>query len=568
VKRVGLVTAAFVAAVAIWAWNLPPKRLALSSLWSDGTARGVLHVHSRLSDGMGTADDIAAAAARAGLQFVVLTDHGDATRPPEPPSYRAGVLMLDGVEISTRGGHYVAIGLPQAPYPLGGSPRDVVADVHRMGGFGIAAHPDSPKAELTWTDWSAPFDAVELTNPDSSWRQRAVAGGNAGKFLLLRALLAYPARPAEAIAQLLTDTGVLRDRWVDLANTRHIVAVAGADAHAKLQFVEREAGDNSFSVAIPSYGASFASLSVHVRPSAPLSGDAALDASRLLDGLRAGAAFVAVDGWASPAAFDFSATNGIAVATMGGDISAGSPVTFHVRSNAPTEYTSILRRGREVVDERRSGDFEVTAEGSGVYTVEVRRGEGDGPAWISSNPIYVGVPSATSAVPPPALGVSVRPLFDGRTTNGWSHESDPQSVIVLDVQALITGARLRARYGLARGTLAGQFAALAVDTPEGVSDSSGVAFRIRADAELRVAVQVRADVPGATPERWEHSVFVSPNETEQVVRFSEMTAVGSTHDAQAPIARVRSLLFVVDTTNTKPGASGQIWLGDVRLVRD
>ena len=40
------------------------------------------------------------AAARAGLKFVVFTDHGDATRPPNPPTYRSGVLCLDGVEVS------------------------------------------------------------------------------------------------------------------------------------------------------------------------------------------------------------------------------------------------------------------------------------------------------------------------------------------------------------------------------------------------------------------------------------------------------------------------------------
>ncbi|MFN7983410.1 MAG: hypothetical protein U0Q11_16300 [Vicinamibacterales bacterium] len=567
-KRVGLVTAALVAAVAVWAWSLPPKRLVLTSDWSDGTVRGMLHVHSRLSDGMGTADEIAAAASRAGLQFVVLTDHGDATRPPDPPSYRSGVLVLDAVEISTRGGHYVALGLPQSPYPLGGAAGDVVEDVRRMGGFGIAAHPDSPKTELAWTDWSAPFDAVELTNPDTSWRMRATTEGMAGGILLARSLLAYPTRPAEAIAQLLTDGNDLRERWVDLAERRHVVGLAGADAHAKLQLVERDPGDNSMSVSIPSYEASFASLSVHVRPSAPFSGDASADATRLLGGLRAGAVFVAVDGWAAPASFEFSASNGTTRADMGADLDAGSPLTFHVRSNAPAGYHTILRRGSETVSDQQANTFDVAAEGRGVYVVDVRRGDGRGPAWVTSNPIYVGIPAASGSTSTTVPQTSVLSLFDGRTTNGWSFEKDQQSVIAIDVQPLVSGARLRARYGLARGALAGQFVAVAVDTPDGVAGGDGVAFRIRSDADMRVAVQVRADVPGSQPERWERSVFVSANEGEHVVRFADMTPVGSTHDQHAPAARVRSLMFVVDTTNTKPGASGQIWLGDVRLVRD
>ena len=44
-------------------------------------------------------DEIATAAARAGLQFIILTDHGDGTRAPDPPSYLHGVLVIDGVEM-------------------------------------------------------------------------------------------------------------------------------------------------------------------------------------------------------------------------------------------------------------------------------------------------------------------------------------------------------------------------------------------------------------------------------------------------------------------------------------
>ena len=121
-----------------------------------------MHVHTSRSDGLGRPDDVAAAAARAGLKFLIFTDHGDATRPPDAPTYRSGVLCLDGVEISTSGGHYLAIDMPASPYPLGGEPRDVVEDVARLGGFGVAAHPDSPKPELRWEDWTAPIDGVEL----------------------------------------------------------------------------------------------------------------------------------------------------------------------------------------------------------------------------------------------------------------------------------------------------------------------------------------------------------------------------------------------------------------------
>ena len=160
------------------AFTLPPKHRRARRRFADGTIPGAIHIHTKRSDGRGTVDEIAAAAARAGLKFIVFTDHGDATRAPDPPAYRAGVLCLDAVEISTAGGHYIALDMPQAPYPLAGQARDVVEDVTRLGGFGIAAHPDSPKPQLRWREWTAPFDAIEFVNPDTSWRQRI--GGVAG----------------------------------------------------------------------------------------------------------------------------------------------------------------------------------------------------------------------------------------------------------------------------------------------------------------------------------------------------------------------------------------------------
>src|SRR5438874_12619464 len=169
-KKAVAAAAGFVAAVAVFvALTIPPRRLALQPLDTQAVP-GILHIHTNRSDGTSGPEEIAAAAARAGLKFVVFTDHGDATRTPDLPQYRSGVLCIDGVEISSTGGHYIAIDMPPSPYPLGGEPRDVVEDVHRLGGFGIAAHPDSPKPQLRWADWNVPFDGVETVNLDTSWR--------------------------------------------------------------------------------------------------------------------------------------------------------------------------------------------------------------------------------------------------------------------------------------------------------------------------------------------------------------------------------------------------------------
>ena len=195
-------------------------RLHARRRWHDGTVPGVLHIHTNRSDGRGTPDEIAAAAARAGLKFVVFTDHGDATR----DAGSAGLPIRRAVPRRRRDQHRRrplrrARTCRQSPYPLAGEPRDVVEDVRRLGGFGIAAHPDSPKPELRWRDWTAPFDGVELINPDTSWRVHATRE-RARRQVAALAIAAGLSRTAgRSHRQLLTDTDALRDKWIATTTT-------------------------------------------------------------------------------------------------------------------------------------------------------------------------------------------------------------------------------------------------------------------------------------------------------------------------------------------------------------
>ena len=124
-----LLTAALVAAVVFFAAAPPrPARTPESQPADPRVLRGAYHIHTTRSDGALDRDAVALAASRAGLKFAIFTDHGDGTRVPAPPEYVHGVLCLDGVEVSTDDGHYVALGIGQTPYPLGGD-GDGVAGV-------------------------------------------------------------------------------------------------------------------------------------------------------------------------------------------------------------------------------------------------------------------------------------------------------------------------------------------------------------------------------------------------------------------------------------------------------
>jgi hypothetical protein len=565
-KSILFTTAALTAAVVVFVGvTLPAARIRLAEA-NDGTIAGILHVHTNRSDGLAAPGIVAAAAARAGLKFIVFTDHGDATRTPDAPTYRDGVLCLDGVEISTSGGHYAAFDMPQSPYPLAGEPRDVAEDVRRLGGFGIVAHPDSPKAQLAWTDWTVRFDGIELLNPDTSWRILAAAPGWAARGTLFAALLDYPFRAPEVMANLLQPTDALA-RWEAVARTRRVVTLAGADAHARLALRNNDPGDGGFALPIPGYEASFNVLSVHVRTDRPLTGNAVADAAVVIRAIRNGHLYTAVDGLASPPSFAFTGANSLGMVREGDSLGVGGPVQLHVTSNAPPGFVTVVRDGTRILSSVRDAQ-DLTVHGSdssGVYWSEiVDTNRTPSIVWIRSNPIYVRSTAdiLVPAAPAPVL-IASDPIFDGASLDGWTVEHDNQSVAAVDIVGEDAGVELRYRYGLADRPAAGQYTSLVRNVPAGVQAFDRLSFTARAERPMRLSLQIR----DTTADRWQRSLYVDTTSRDRTVMFSDVRPVGVTHAARPMSTDFRSILFVVDTTNTKPGSSGRIWISNVRLER-
>ncbi len=506
---------------------------------------GAFHIHTDRSDGSGSPDEVAAAAARAGLAFIILTDHGDGTRVPDPPQYRSGVLVIDGVELSTQGGHYIAVGMQPAPYPLRGDARDVVADVRRLGGFGVVAHPDSAKPELRWSAWDAPFDALEWLNADSEWRDE-----RAWRFA--RALAQYPFRPAETLASLLDRPEQTLSRWDALTATRRVVALAGADAHARAGWADEANGYRSgWFVRVPSYEASFRTFSIHVGIDRPLSTrskngtNAAADAAAIISALRVGNVYTAIDALAAPAALQF-AVNG---------------TTLRARVNATGGGAIVIRRDGHVVAEQPLPEVTFETKGDqGSYRAEVMLADAPGNPpvpWIVSNPIYIrpagwGTTPLPEADPAPTTTLSIqggpwRTETDSASRAEISHAQPP------DGPATFT-------YQLGNGDRSGQYAALTVGVGTALTERTQLAVRAQAVRPMRVSIQIRSPQSG---ERWQKSIYLDSEIRETIIPFSEMTPVGSSGTFDP--ARADTVMFVVDLANATPGTSGSFTIHDLRI---
>jgi hypothetical protein len=121
---------------------------------------------------------------------------------------------------------------------------------------------------------------------------------------------------------------------------------------------------------------------------------------------------------------------------------------------------------------------------------------------------------------------------------------------------------VRLRFGLSGGAAAGQFAALVVDLAGGLAQNDRIAFTVRAEQPMRLSVQLRSDRG-----RWHRSVYVDTSNQERTVYFDDLTPAGLTETGKPPRAEIRSILFVIDSTNTKPGTSGRVWITSPALQR-
>jgi hypothetical protein len=527
--------------------------------------RGAYHVHSERSDGTGTLDDIASAARATGLQFVIVTDHGNGTRAPEPPTYRSGVLCIDGVEISTQYGHYVALGLDRTPYPLGGHPREVIEDVRRLGGFGVAAHPGSPKAALRWEEWDTRFDGLEWLNADSEWRDEF--WGSLG-----RVLLTYPFRPTETLAGLLDRPEPVLAQWDRLTGTRRVPAIAGADAHARLGL--GQGGDpyeDRIMAEVPAYDVSFRAFVNHAVLDRPLNGDARRDAALLLSAIREGRVFTSIDGLAGLSAFEAKAMSGSTAARIGEYLDPQGGVVLDARIAAPPGTALVLRRNGTVLYEVTADSLRIDiGNAPGVYRIEAHlppalRGTASVP-WILANPIYVGMRDPHTSAEAPAA--SSRPATTRATiaTPAWKAEASEGSTNTLATGVLADGTPvLEWRFSLRAGTRGDQYAALRFPIDGGVAAHDRLQLRLRADGARRVWAQLRA--PGARGgERWGTSFYVDDALRAIELRFADFRPLGLVSSDRPPLDRIDSLLLVIDTVNSLPGTAGTLSIADLWLA--
>ena len=100
---------------------------------------------------------------------------------------------------------------------------------------------------------------------------------------------------------------------------------------------------------------------------------------------------------------------------------------------------------------------------------------------------------------------------------------------------------------------------------------SGLRFRVRADGEYRLWVQLRDRNPASADEGlewWMASARTSLEWSEIQLPFSRLRTLNPRSDGHVDPDDTRAIVFVLDPATVKPGTHGTIWIADLGVYGD
>lgn len=530
--------------------------------------KGVYHMHSIYSDGKGTVDEITRAAADAGLDFAILTDHGRPNRKSSlATAYDNGVLLIGGSEFSTHAGHLASVGYRLPGYIFPPEPQEAIDEVNADKGVSFISHPHDDK--IPWTDWTVKgFTGLEVVSCYSSARKTA--------FLKLLAFpMRYWLKANYALVSTLKYPEKNLAKW-DGLNARALETGTGyygiyaLDAHAKLPITE------TFQLNFPTYASMFEILRIYVKTEGRFGKDAHTDAAAIVAALRKGNFFNVIEALGSANGFDAWFTTGDGQRLdMGGTAPLLKSGRATLREGALTVLLPfgfetdvvVVRNGKihERIDHNREDRLDIAISEPGVYRLEVFITENmfsDLP-WIMTNPFFI---AATGSLP--ATGAATGGLIvdeaaaqqlppPGGETDFFRVEKNDASLGTMTVERPEEGAPVtRLIFKLNKDKGKKDFwSVLAVRKRFDFSRYTGLTWRARSDKKRRFWVEYRTG-EGANENWRRHSFLVGPEWKHYRLPFGKFYHIAG-GDEKRNMTDVTSLFFSINNANAHQGTEGR-----------
>ena len=333
---------------------------------------GAIHIHSVYSDGTGNIESISKAATKAGLDWIIITDHNSFEI--EEGIYN-GVYVIKGEEISPKNeNHYLALGINKYIQPNTDAKHNIEA-VKMNGGFGFAAHPDesdyrrNSHQPIKWTNKNVIPDGVEIWNWFSEWADNL---NNRNIFTLAYAFLCKNKLVKSANSNVLF-------WWDNLNNVSEkiVPAIGGIDAHAlKIK-------DYIIPVTIFPYESMFKTIVNIVTSDEEFKTDFFARKEQILEALKSGRNLI-INRAVSKEIPVIKISNQKQTVTSGERINLDNKTFLNVQTKKRSSI-KIIHNGKEIKSVI-SNSIKMLLNEVGKYRVEIKFGER---GFAYSNPIMV-----------------------------------------------------------------------------------------------------------------------------------------------------------------------------------
>ncbi len=345
-----------------------------------------LHIHSTLSDGSGSYEEIAQAAAKAQVDVVIITDHNVLPHGKEGYFEVGGrkVLVLTGEEIHDQSripqkNHLLVLNTKQDYSRLADQTQVLIRKIQENGGLSFIAHPTESELkafgepDISWIDWDIEgYNGIELWNGFSEIKHVSKNKLEAIFYALFPEYLAHAPHPQAM------------EIWNQLLlQGRRITAICGSDAHQLIKYI------GPFKKLVYPYEYHFRAINNHVLLPAPLTGEIQKDKKMIYSAVRNGQSFIGYDLPHPTQGFRFTVQGRSKTVSIGEQIDAKGGVTIQVKTPIPCKI--LLFQDGMVIKRWKGGQIcAFTTSKPGIYRIEAWiQFLGQRRAWIITNPIYL-----------------------------------------------------------------------------------------------------------------------------------------------------------------------------------
>lgn len=478
---------------------------------------GSYHLHSTFSDGRLSISEIAEEARKAGLNFLMLTDHGDPNLEASLNSgYLKGIYVIGGSEVGLYEGHSTLFFYKPGAYRLPPDASSYLREVHRQNSFAIIAHPFDRK--VPWKGSYKGFDGIELLNFASCMRSSPF-------FKKVSFLLYYPFSYRSLLKLIFTPSKNFR-KWDSLLSQgEKIYGFFATDAHGK-----------TGPIPLPSYERVFRLVNLVI-----CTEKSHLQEEDLISSIKQGNFYNLIryppSGYET---FEFYAVK------EGKKISQGSllppPATLFIRipeNRGAKAY--LIHDGRRTVLRKRK--ITLRAE-KGYYRVEVFYR--DRP-WIVSNPIFLLSPGPDLKSTSPAIS-KLKPL----PLKFFKVECDEKSKGFFDPERRVF------RFFVAKATKAypDRWCALALRKKISLHSWRGILVNISSSRRLRFWIQLEKD-----NKRW----FYNASTEKEIISFDSFYLWNGKKEKISPY--IKAFFISFDSSTLFTPFEGEVKLESLAFYR-